>query len=187
MLQSDLNELRQQVQSLTLSLEREQREREYYVEDKVRAHRLELDELRRELNDETERQQRAHREALEALERHYRAEMEDVQDHKCKEIQELRLKLGSEQQDLELTLQGKDREIQSMRAQLEDLRGDLDGEKAMRGKLQKSLAESSTTNTALEDRARALRAQIEFLESDSKQQSDQFADMEANWSDCCRS
>src|SRR6266566_7775878 len=58
----------------------------------------------------------------------------------------------------------------------------------MKSKLQKTLAESSTTNMALEDRARALRAEMEnsWIPT-AKQQSDQFADTEARMQDALRS
>ncbi|KAJ9134612.1 Kinesin-like protein [Pleurostoma richardsiae] len=197
-LESEVGDLRQQLQDLTITLETERRSYKYDLEDKSREHRHELNELRRELKDETERLQRENRESLEALERHYRVEIEDersrksreieeVQKQTAREVDELRARLGSEQQDLNVALQAKDREIQNMRAQLEDLRGDLDREKTLKDSLQKQLAEMSTTNMTLEDRSRALRAQIEFLESDSKAQSDSFASMEARLQEAIRS
>ena len=179
MLEGEVEILRQQIQALTISLESEQRRHKYELEDKAREHRDELDQLRRELKDETDRLKREHREALDALERHYRVELEDERGQKTKEIQELRHKLGTEQQDMHLVLQGKDRDVQNMRVQLEEVKSDLDREQTIKGKLQYQIAEMSTTHLALEDRSRALRAKIEFLESGSKQQSDSFASMEA--------
>ncbi|KAK5660167.1 hypothetical protein OQA88_13636 [Cercophora sp. LCS_1] len=186
MLQTEVDSLQRQVQSLTLTLESEQRNHKYEVEDKSRAHRHEVDELRRELKDETDRLQRTHREALEALERHYRVELEDERSQKVRDLQELRARLGMEQQDLNIALLGKDREIQDMRSQLESLKGDLDREQTIKGDLQRQIAEMSTTSMTLEDRNRALRAQIDFLESDSKAQSDSFADMEARLQEALR-
>jgi len=182
----EIQELRNQVQSLNLTLESERRSHKYDLEDSSRGHRDELDALRRELKDETERLQRASRESQDALERHYRAEIEDERSQKSREIQELRQKLGSEQQDLNVALQAKDRDIENMRAQIEELKGDLDREQTLRSNLRDRIAEMSTTNLMMEERARALRAQIEFLESDSKQQSDQFSDMEARMQDALR-
>ncbi|KAK4448170.1 P-loop containing nucleoside triphosphate hydrolase protein [Podospora aff. communis PSN243] len=185
-LQDELAGLQRQVVQLTLDLEGEQRKHKYNVEDMSREHRQALDELRRELKDETDRMQRTHREELEALERHYRVEMEDERSQKSKELQELRARLGAEQQDLSLAILGKEREIQDMRSQLEVVKSDLDREQTIKGGLQKQVAEMSTTAMTLEDRNRALRAQIDFLESDSKQQSDSFAAMEARLQDALR-
>ncbi|KAK3327771.1 P-loop containing nucleoside triphosphate hydrolase protein [Cercophora scortea] len=107
------------------------------------------------------------------------AKTRDERVRSSKEIQDLRSKLGSEQQDLNLALLGKDREIQALKSELEALRSDLDREQTIKGSLEQKITEMSTTSMTLEDRNRALRAQIDFLESDSKQQSDSFADMEA--------
>ncbi len=74
-----------------------------------------------------------------------------------------------------------------MRGQLEAVKGDLDREQTLKANMQQHVAELSTTNLTLENRARALRAQVDYLESDSKQQSDQFADMEARMQDALRS
>ncbi|KAK0720333.1 putative KAR3 protein [Lasiosphaeris hirsuta] len=186
LLQSELDGLRHQVQSLTLTLEKEQRRNKYDLEDKSREHRHELDELKRELKDEADRVQRTHREALEALERHYRVELEDERAQKSREVQELRTKLGTEQQDLSIALLAKDREIQNLRSQVEAFKSDLDREQTVKGTLQQQIAEMSTTSMTLEDRNRALRAQIEFLESDSKQQSDSFTSMESRLQDALR-
>ncbi|KAK0636361.1 P-loop containing nucleoside triphosphate hydrolase protein [Bombardia bombarda] len=186
-LESDLKASQAQVTSLTVALETEKRAHKYAVEDTSRAHRLELDELRRELKDETDRLQRSHREALEALERHCRAELEDERSQKSKEIQEVRAKLGSEQQDMNLALLGKDREIQGIQSQLEAAKLNLDREHTIKGTLQQQIGEMSTTNLGLEDRMRALRAQIDFLESDSKQQSDSFEEMRSRLEEAQRS
>ena len=160
-------------------MEGEQRMHKYDLEDKLRAHKHEIDEIRRDLKGEDDQRKREHREALEAIERQYRAQLADEQTQKSREIQELRSKLGAEQQDMSLELLKKEREVQEMRSHLEALKSDLDREQTIKGTLQQQVAEMSTTNMTLEDRMRGLRAKIEFLESDCKQQSDSFASMEA--------
>jgi kinesin family protein C1 len=185
-LQSEFDTLKEKYQAMKGDLESEKRARKYDLQDKNSEHKAEIDELRREFANEADRSQRAAREAQEALERHYKVELDDQRIQKDKEILELRMKLGSEQQDLSLALQGKDREIDSMRTQMENLKSDLDREQTLRGNLQKQVAEMSTTSLALEDRIRALKAQIEFLESDTKQQSDAFTNMEARLQDALR-
>lgn len=171
--------LQQEKQSLLLQIDGEQRMHKYDLEDKLRAHKHELDEIRRELKAEDDQRQRAHREALDAMEGRHRGELADERAQKSREIQELRARLGSEQQDMSLDLLKREREVHEMRSQLEALRSRLDREQTINGTLQQQVAEMSTTNMTLEDRMRALRAKIEFLESDSKQQSDSFASMEA--------
>ena len=174
----EIYSLQQEKQSMLLEFEREQQRHKFDLEDKVRNHRHELDEVRRQFKAEVDQMNREYREVLEALERQHRAQLADEQAQKARELTELRARLGAEQQDMNLELLRKEREIQELRSHIEALKSDLDREQALRTTLQQQVAEMSTTNLALEDRMRALRAKIEFLESDSKQQSDAFAQME---------
>ncbi|KAL2279943.1 hypothetical protein FJTKL_13087 [Diaporthe vaccinii] len=178
-LQGELDGMRQQLQSLTLDLEQERRSYKYELEDKVREHRSELDQLRRTMEDQTDRLSRQHQEELDALKRHYRAELEDEKLQATREVEELRSKLGSEQDGLNLAIHNKDREIQSTRAEMDVLNADLDRERVQKTHLQKQIDDLIGTNTSLEGTVRSLQAQVHFLESDSKQQSDSFAEMEA--------
>ncbi|OLN96763.1 Kinesin-like protein klpA [Colletotrichum chlorophyti] len=178
-LQAELNSMREQMQKLTIESETERRSHKYELEDEARKHRHELDELRRELKDESQRTEKSHREALDALERHFKAELEDERNQKSREVQDLRLRLGNEQQDLNLTLQKKDREISEMRSELEVLKGVLDREHTLKRGLEASISELSASNVTLEAKINSLKSHVEFLESDSKAQSDSFANMEA--------
>lgn len=160
-------------------MEGEQRRHKYELEDKQREYKNQVDEIRRELKGEDAERKREHQEALEAMERRYRAQLADEQAQQSREVQELRAKLGAEQQDMSLEMLKKEREVHEMRSLLEALRLDLDREQTIKGSLQQQVAEMSTTNLTLEDRMRGLKAKIDFLESDNKQQSDSFASMEA--------
>ncbi|KAK4127993.1 kinesin-domain-containing protein [Parathielavia appendiculata] len=163
-----------------------QRRNRYEVEDKQRAHKLEMDELRHEFKGEVDQLKREHREALEAMERRHRAELADEQTHKSRELQELRIRLGAEQQDLNLELLKKEREIQDMRSQVEALRSDLDREQTLKGALKQKITEMEATNMTLEERMRGLQDQVAFLESGSKQQADSFANMQARLQEALR-
>lgn len=164
---------------LTLDLDQERRSNKYELEDKARAYRHELDELRRTFDDETERSNRRQQEEMETLKRHHRAELEDERHQTTREFEALKLKLGDEQQDLAQALKDKDREIQDIRGEVGTLNSDLDLERTQKDHLQKQLDSLIGTNTTLEATVRSLQAQVHFLESDSKQQSDSFAEMEA--------
>ena len=185
-LQEEVETLRKQLQSLTLDLEKEQRTHKYDLEDQSRAHKNAMDELRKQLIEELEKEKRRNQESLDAMQRHYKAEMDEERARKSREVEDLQRRLGTEQQGMNLALQGKERELGSLRSEMGVLQSDLEREQMLKGKLQETIAEMSTTNMTLEDRNRALRAQIEFLESDSKQQSDSFADMEARLQEALR-
>lgn len=168
LLQSELDSVRAQAQSLTLSLESEKRSVKYELEDMARDHR-----------DETERLQRSHREALEALERHYRAELEDVRSHAAKELQDARSHASKEAHELEDLRSRASKEVMDVRSQLQDVRSQLQD-------VRSQLESAQSERMALDGRNRALRAQIDFLESDNKQQSDSFASMEARLQEAVR-
>ncbi|KAK3988345.1 P-loop containing nucleoside triphosphate hydrolase protein [Cladorrhinum sp. PSN332] len=185
-LHQDKQNMQQEQQKLTLQMEAEQRRHKYDIEDKLREHKHQVDEMKREFKSELDQLKRDQREALEAMERRYRTELEDQQTKKSKEIQELQQKLGSEQEDLNLAILRKERETQEMRSLVETLRSDLERELTIKGTLKNQLTEMSTAGLKMEDQMRGLKAKIEFLESDSKQQSDSFATMEARLQEALR-
>ncbi|KAH7633142.1 putative KAR3 protein [Sordaria sp. MPI-SDFR-AT-0083] len=179
LLQKEMDALRQQFQQLTLTFERQKMDHEYQLQNKSREHENEVQELERKLKDETDRLQRINREEKEAFERQCRTDLEGEKAKTAKEVQELRLKLGAEQQDINKTLIERERELRQLQSQLDDLRSELSQEQRSKRALQEQISEMATTNGKLEARNQGLRAQIDFLESDSKQQSDSFAQMEA--------
>ena len=76
--------------------------------------------------------------------------------------------------------------MQEMRAQLNELRGDLERERSLKSSLQSNISELSASNTTLEAKINSLKSHVEFLESDSKAQSDSFASMESRLQDALR-
>ncbi|KAK3350751.1 putative kinesin-related protein [Neurospora tetraspora] len=179
LLQKEMDALRQQFQQLTLTLERQKMDHEYQLQNKSREHEHEVKELQRKLRDESERLQRINREEKDAFERQCRADLEGEKAKAAKEVQDLQQKLGAEQQDINKTLLERERELRQLQSQLDDLRSELSQEQRSKRALQEQISEMATTNGKLEARNQGLRAQIDFLESDSKQQSDSFAQMEA--------
>ncbi|KAL1841012.1 hypothetical protein VTJ49DRAFT_7528 [Mycothermus thermophilus] len=182
----EINSLQQDKQRMFLDMEAERMRHKYQLEDKERELRNEVEKVQRELQNRIDQLTREHRETIEAIERRHRTELADEQAQKARELGELRTRLGAEQQDLNLELSKKSREVQEMRAQIEELQSDLDREQTLKKTLQNQMTEMSTNNMMLEDRVRSLQAKIEFLESDSKQQSDSFAAMEARLQEALR-
>lgn len=219
-LQSDLESARRKTDVIqerlltaTTTLDDQARAHRIEVDDARREHRNEVDQLRRDKTDEIDRLLRLHRDELRELERRSIAEMEDrvrelerrndaqlddERNRRLREVQELEIQIASGHRDLNSALQGKDHEIQNMRAELEDIKGELDREQTLKNNAQKNLtefketmqktgAETSSTIQTLESTISSLRARIHFLESGSKAQSDSFADMESRLQDAIRS
>ncbi len=200
MLKTDLETTRQRLLTTTTNLDDERRARD----DERRAHRLtmddqsrdlrnevdrvrrelteerrtEVDQVRRQLTEEVERLIRVHRDELRELERRSNIEVEDERRRRLQEVQDIKAQLAMEQQSLDVEIGSKDRTIQNMRGELEEVRGELDREQTLKSNLQKALAESSSTITTLESSVRSLQKHVEFLESGSKAQSDSFVSLE---------
>lgn len=208
-LQADLDSTRQRLQTATTSLDEEHRilddERRAHriaIDDLNRDHRLKTDETRRQLIEEHYREVaqiqqklqekyeqliKAHHEELRDLERRSEKNIEEERRSRLTEVQEIKAQIALEQQNLGLAVGTKDREIQNMQFQLDDTRGELDRERVLKINLQKTLTESSTTITSLESTVRGLRAHVEFLESDSKAQSDSFVSLERQLQEALKS
>ncbi|KAF5580857.1 kinesin family member C1 [Fusarium pseudoanthophilum] len=164
-------------------LERKHREK---IDDMSRQHRTAVDELRRELDRLKEQETKDHEQKIESLTRMYHQELAEERQKKDREIQELRLRMGNEHQDMGMAIQKKDRELQEVNSQVEGLRGDLERERTLKSSLQTNIAELSAANTTLEAKINSLKSHVEFLESDSKAQSDSFASMEARLQEALR-
>lgn len=205
--------LQQRLLTATTSLDDQMRAQRIEADDAKRSHRNEIDQLRRDNVEEVDRLLRLHRDELRELERkaamelddrlreverRNEAKLEEERSRRLREVQELESKITSESQNLDLTLQRKDREIQNMRGEIEDIRGELDREQTLKTNLQHSLdelkatsqktgAETSSTIQSLESTVASLRARIHFLESGSKAQSDSFVEMEARLQEAVKS
>jgi kinesin family protein C1 len=199
-LQADLETTRQRLLTTTSSFDNERRtlddDRRAHriaMDDQVREHRNEIDSLRRdlaeerrqevekvrrELTEEVERLIRVHREELRELERRSSIEIEDERRRRLQEVQDIKTQIALEQQNLDLTIGNKDRAIQNMRGELEEVRSELDREQTIKANLQKTVDQSSATIVSLESNVRSLQKHVEFLESGSKAQSDSFVSLE---------
>ncbi|KAM5372195.1 hypothetical protein ACJZ2D_007595 [Fusarium nematophilum] len=180
------HEMEKQKWDQTRRMDDQERKHRETIEDMARQHRSAVDELRRELSRLKEQEVRDHEQRIEGLTRHYQQELEDERQKKEREIQELRARMGNEHQDMGMALQKKDREFQEVKSQAEGLRGDLERERTLKSSLQANIAELSAANTTLEAKINSLRSHVEFLESDSKAQSDSFASMESRLQDALR-
>jgi kinesin family member C1 len=199
-LKTDLDTTRQRLLTTTASLDNERRT----LDDERRAHRIalddqsrelrheidhirrelteerqyEVDRVRRELTEEVERLIRLHREELRELERRSNLDLEDERRRRLQEVEDIKSQLAVEQQNLGMEMGSKDRTIQNMRGELEDVRGELDREQTLKSNLQKTLAESSSKVVSLESNVRSLQKHVDFLEAVSKAQSDSFVSLE---------
>jgi len=199
-LKTDLDTTRQRLLTTTASLDNER----HTLDDERRAHRIalddqsrelrheidhikrelteerqyEVDRVRRELTEEAERLIRLHREELRELERRSNLDLEDERRRRLQDVEDIRSQLAVEQQNLGIEMGSKERAIQNMRGELEEVRGELDREQTLKSNLQKTLAESTSKILSLEANVKSLQKHVDFLESGSKAQSDSFVSLE---------
>ncbi|KAJ4263029.1 kinesin-like nuclear fusion protein [Fusarium torreyae] len=196
-LKSDLDSAREEGRQIRHEMEKQKWDYQRQMDDQERKHRETLDEmsrkhraavddLRRELDRLKEQETKDHEQRLESLTRLYHQELEEERQKKEREIQELRTRMGNEHQDMGMAMQRKDRELQEVSSQAEGLRGDLERERTLKNSLQTNIAELSAANTTLEAKINSLKSHVEFLESDSKAQSDSFSSMEARLQEALR-
>lgn len=152
--------------------------------DRVRRdERDEKDRLRREFQDELERLNRLKREELADQERALSAEIQEERSRKLREIQDLTAQYAIERQSADTDSSKREREMQDLRKELDSTTSDLDSANSQIKSLKDLLAEASTNALALETSMKALRAKIEFLESDNQAQSQSFANLHQQMQD----
>ncbi|RMJ07581.1 hypothetical protein BHE90_012216 [Fusarium euwallaceae] len=180
------HELEKQQWEQTRRIEDQERKHRQVMDDMERQHKSAVDEMRRELDRLKEHEARNNEQKIEGLTRQYQQELENERQRKDREVQELRTRMGNEYQDMGMALQKRERELKEVNSQVEGLQGDLERERTLKNSLQTNIAELSAANTTLEAKINSLRSHVEFLESDSKAQSDSFANMEARLQDALR-
>jgi len=147
------------------------------IERARRTDQEEVETLRKELQDEMDRLQRTHREALAELERKSRSEVEEERARRMREIQELSTQRDLHLQDAELNISRKQREMQDVRNELNEIAANLDRERTLNTSLKNTLTSTESERLSFETANRELKAKIEFLESSNQAQSQAFEEM----------
>jgi len=205
--------LQQKLLTTNSSFDDQLRAHRIELDDAKREHRNEVDRVRRDHTDEIDRLIRLHRDELRELERRTTLELDDKvrelekrsnvnleeeRTRRLREVQELEVQITKGNQNLNLGLEQKERDVQNMRAELAKVTSELEREHDLKESAEKNITElketlqktgfeTSSTIQTLENTVASLRARIHFLESGSKAQSDSFADMEYRLQEAIRS
>ncbi|KAF2225135.1 kinesin-like protein [Elsinoe ampelina] len=164
------------------------------VEDKDEGHRKELDRLRREewdekdrlrkqSQDEIERLQRQKRDELADQERLLKAELDEERSRRLREIQDITTQYAIERQNADTDQTRREKDLDALRRELDETKSKLDGATSQISNLRDKLAEAATNSLTLETTSKALKAKIDFLESDNQAQSQAFADLHQKMQD----
>lgn len=204
-LSAEMQETKASLSAKTMALEDATRNHTFEVDDLRRKHRNDMEDtrdqhwkelekahrdardeserLKKEAQDDVERLNRLRREELAEKERELKVEIEGERTKRLKEVQELTTQFAVQRQTADLDLSQKDREMTSIKNEFIETKSSLDRANATINNLQEKLAEASANTLSLETSMRAMKAKIDFLESDNQQQSQAFAAMEQKMQD----
>ncbi len=185
-LQVELNALKTDLRTSTIALEDSKRHHSIEMDDLQRQNRLELEENNRRSEEETRRLLREHEDEINGLKRRLENALEDEARHRRTEMQVFARENEIFKQRAELELMEQRKAVRGMEDELQSAREDLSREKVMNNELRSKLSEAETQSINLEVAMRSLRAQIEFLESDNKSQSNAFVDLETRLQNAIR-
>ncbi|KAJ9618255.1 kinesin-like nuclear fusion protein [Taxawa tesnikishii (nom. ined.)] len=152
------------------------------LEDATRNHTFEVDDLRRKHRNDMEDTRDQHWKELEKAHRDARDEEELAEKERELKV-EIEGNFAVQRQTADLDLSQKDREMTSIKNEFIETKSSLDRANATINNLQEKLAEASANTLSLETSMRAMKAKIDFLESDNQQQSQAFAAMEQKMQD----
>ena len=185
-LQSELERAKQSLSVSATRLEDAKRSNRIDLEDLKRQQGRDLDDANRNNQDQIEQLNRQHRDEMDGLRRQLRDAIEEEKARRDKEVQALSTEGVLTQQKVERELDMKNQALQALRDELSQARADLTQQLGLSDGLRTKLSAASTNTLSLEASLRSLRAQVEFLESDSKSQSHAFADLEQKTQDAIR-
>jgi kinesin family protein C1 len=198
-LKSDLKDAKSYMSSANSELENVRRNHTFEVDDLRRKHRIEVDDLQERYRRNEDRSKKDNEEAADKVRKEFETQIDKLLKMHSEELGEMKKRLESElgeerskrtrealelQTELKLKLQSagleadtKERETQSVRGELTNVKAELDREKTLKAGLQGQLTEFTTLNLTLEASNKAMSEKINFLESDSQAQSQAFNDL----------
>ena len=154
------------------------RDNEEDIENVRRQFRLEIESIRQAHRDGVERMRSEQREEIRDIKRRFEDELEVERSQRIHAMSQASTQGALEKQRQQMELETKDREIVSVKAEVDRINAGLDREKLLNDDLRQNLAAAGTNASAMESARQALQAKIDYLESDSKSQSEAYAEME---------
>lgn len=154
------------------------RDSEEEVENVRRQFRLEIESIRQAHREETERMKSDQREEVRDVKNRFEDELETERTQRIQAMSQVSTQGALEKQRQQMELETKDREIMSVRAEADRINAGLERERLLNDDLRQNLATAGTNANTMEIARLALQAKIDYLESDSKSQSEAYAAME---------
>ncbi|ETI23993.1 hypothetical protein G647_05800 [Cladophialophora carrionii CBS 160.54] len=154
------------------------RDQEEEIEDLKRSHRIEVESIRQTHRDERERLRDEHRDEIRELKRRLEDEIESERTQRIQALSQVSTQGALEKQRHQLDLESKEQQIRNLNNEIERVKADLERERLRNDDLRQNLSTAGDNALHMESARQALQAKIEYLESDSKSQSEAYAAME---------
>ena len=154
------------------------RDNEEDIENVRRQLRAEIENIRQHHRDEVERTRSDQREEIRDVKRRLEDELDSERSQRIQALSQATTQEALEKQRQQLELEAKEREIMSVKAEVERINAGVERERLLNDDLRRNLISAGSNASAMESARQALQAKIDYLESDSKSQSEAYAEME---------
>ncbi|KAJ5630889.1 uncharacterized protein N7484_010989 [Penicillium longicatenatum] len=180
--QADVNvELRVEMESLKnqlalaeKALNDARRDQDIAMDDLEGRHRIEIESLSQDNKKQQDTLVARHQEEIRDLKRKFEGEIEDEKAKRVRDLGNLTTQSAMDVQKSQIELNNKEREISTLRSELNAMKADIDRERKTVYDLRQNLDIASSNGVTLESTIRALKARIEFLEGGREEQSQAF-------------
>ena len=177
-LKEKIEETRDELHAVQRAMFEQKRDFEIELDDLQRAHRNELEDADQAKKKDLEVERSKFQDEIRQLRQTLQDEIEAERRQRSKVENEVSTQAALESQKTRIELENKERDIQATREDLNRVRAELDRERALNDELRQNITTAASNSTTMETSLHALRAKIEYLESDSKSQSEAYAEME---------
>jgi kinesin family member C1 len=177
-LRTELETTRFRLAAAEREVEDGKRDNEDEIQKVRRNFRLEMESMRQSHRDEMDRLRSEQREEVREIKRRYEEEVEIERTQRIQALSQASTAGALEKQKQQLELETRDHEILSVRGEVDRINAGLERERTLNDDLRQTLANASNNASAMESARQALQAKIDYLESDSKSQSEAYAEME---------
>ena len=179
-LRTELETTKYRLNAAERETEDAKRDNEDEIEKVRRQFRIEMESIRQGHRDELERMRSDQREEVRDIKRKYEEELENERTQRIQALTQVSSQGALEKQRQLLEMETKDREMLSVKAEVDRINAGLGREQLLNDDLRQNLATAGINATAMEAARQALQAKIDYLESDNKSQSEAYAAMERN-------
>ena len=153
------------------------------LESLQRQHRSDVEKVKEDARNDLERLKDDHRQEIRDIRQRLEGELDKERSQRIQAVSQLSTQGALDQQRRHIELEAKEQEIRGVKTELERLLADMERERAVSDELRQNLSTASTSAATIESSRQGLQAKVEYLESDSKSQSEAYAHMEQQMRD----